>query len=103
MAPPISCERTREIHHRTLAGVIGDLLYLACAAKKANNRRKIDDTAVAVWNHRLFPYPLAEQKECPNVDVHQLVPSIDGMINSGSAPRRARIVYQNIHSSELGD
>src|SRR5258708_38967498 len=92
IATPAAREGAREVHHRPFASVIGNSLDVTGTSAQAGDRGKINDAAVFVGNHRACPDLLAEKKQRSDIQVHYLVPRLNGMILGWRPPGGARIV-----------
>ena len=94
--PPFPRQRTREIEHRTLGGVVGNGLHADRVAPQRGNRGHVDDGAPAARDHAGLGDGLREQEVATHVEIHHLVPGTRRVLLGRSAPARAGVVHEDV-------
>src|SRR2546422_822360 len=94
---PFRGKRARKIDNAPFGRVVAERLQHAYGvAAQPRDRRDVDDSAIAVRDHRALSRRLGHEEGAGQVQVHELLPRLQGVILGRRAPGGARVVDEDI-------
>src|ERR1700757_3987660 len=98
MWTPFTGQRARKVDDGTFAGVVGKgWLAVMSVAPEASDRGQVDHPPKSVGEHRQPPDLLRQQEDGAHVQVHDLVPSAQRVVDGGRAPCGAGVVDEDVY------